>query len=96
MTVSIGAAHSIVLRKAALVRLGRPAEDIVGVVGDLVSEDADLLVLGPLFEPAPATKKLEEMGFEHFEDFFDLTNSGGVVAEWCQIELRLRTAEELA
>lgn len=96
MTVSIGVAHSIVLRKAALLRLGRSAKDVIGVVGDLVSEDADLLVLGPLFELDPATKKLEEMGFEYFEDFFDLTNSGGVVAEWCEIDLRLRTAEDLA
>lgn len=91
MSVRIGPGFSIVIRKDALDRAGVAPSGVIGSIGDLVAEDDDLLVLGPLFDPQAAIGRLQDSGLEYFQDFFDIPHSGGPVAEWCQIDLRLRS-----
>jgi len=76
LTVHIGPAYSVVVRKDALLAAGFRPESVIGLVGDLVSQDSELLVLGPLFETERAIHLLTEMGLEYFEGFFDIPNSG--------------------
>jgi hypothetical protein len=91
MSVAIGAGYSVVIRKSALREHRIRQGELIGKVGDLVSEDESLVVLGPLFETQEAIETLSKIGLEYFEDFFDIPHNGGPVAEWCQIELRVRT-----
>ena len=54
-------------------------------------QDDQLIVPGPLYDTQLAIEALNAMGLEYFEDYFDVPHSGGPVAEWCQIEFRMRS-----
>ena len=90
MSVELSPAMSVVLKKSSLLRLGniRP----IGL-GEIHSEDEDLIVLGPLYETSTVTRRLEELGLKYFDDYFDLPYSGGEVPDWCRISLRYFKAE---
>jgi len=90
MPVTLGAGISVVVRKSSLSRVGKDREAIARDVGDIVSEDHDLLVVGPCFEAETPSGRLKALGLEYYDDFFDLPNTGGEVPEWCQIWLSLR------
>ncbi len=96
MTVHLGASASVVLRKSALSRVGAGREQVIGPAGGLVSEDDDLIVLGPHFDPDSADKVLEALGLVWYEDFFGITHEGGQAPEWCQTLLALRDRDGLA
>ncbi len=84
MSVALSPAMSVVLKKGSLVRRGnvRP----IGL-GDVFSEDEKLLVLGPFYETAIVTRRLEELGLKYIDDYFELPHSGGDVPDWCEISL---------
>jgi len=84
VSVELGPGYSVVIRKASLSKLGNIR--LLGL-GDVRSEDDKLMVLGPFFETADVTKRLDELGLAYFEDYFDLAHSGGEVPEWCRISL---------
>lgn len=84
MSVEIGPAYSVILRKTSLSKLGNVR--LLGL-GDVRSEDDDLLVLGPFFETKEVSQRLEELGLVYFDDYFDLAHSGGQVPDWCKITL---------
>ncbi|PIE01345.1 MAG: hypothetical protein CSA81_12240 [Acidobacteria bacterium] len=84
MAVQISPVLSVVIRKKALVmhNIERSKIETIGLV--FFSEDRDLVVLGPFYD---VEKK--EIELEQYDDFFEITNSGGDVPEWCSIKLSL-------
>ena len=86
--VSIGPGMSLVILRDALARESIDVERI-RTVGDLVSQDESLIVIGPFFSVGPEKiSEIEGLGLVYFIDFFEIASSGGNVPDWCAISLR--------
>ena len=86
MAVQLAPAMSVIVKRSALVRAAIDVSSFASVH----SHDEHLVVLGPLFDSAAVTTRLDEHGLEYFEDYFDVPHSGGTVPDWCSIILEYR------
>jgi hypothetical protein len=84
MVVRLAPAMSVVVKKAAVLKVTLPVER-----PDVFQDDGGLIVYGPLYSADDWMAKLAESGLEYWTDYFELASSGGPVPDWCQVQLLL-------
>lgn len=86
-SLPIGPGHSVIVRQKSLRRTGLAPEKISNETGVPHRADEALVVFYEVEDLKPVEELMEARGMEFYTDFFDLPETGGDVAEWCEVRL---------